>query len=234
MNNTKNQIINWEKVFLYSNDFKNKSPCKWAFIEEFFHKEFYEKLYETFPKDDGTWERVSTWDKNSLRKLWSDDTDESSISDIFDPNLSESWNEFHHYLFSDEFIQNIQKFSSVPVGRLKHFSMKISKKGDYQFPHIHNVGPSTLIFMIYFTKNWKKGDPGGTYITPEEDESKIIFEADNLDNTAIVFQDGPHSGHGVRPLKEGVERHAIQIYLEGWSDETGWSCTPIVRELKEI
>ena len=234
MNNTKNQIINWEKVFLYSNDFKNKSPCKWAFIEEFFHKEFYEKLYETFPKDDGTWERVSTWDKNSLRKLWSDDTDESSISDIFDPNLSESWNEFHHYLFSDEFIQNIQKFSSVPVGRLKHFSMKISRKGDYQLPHIHNVGPTTLIFMIYFTKNWKKGDPGGTYITPEEDESKIIFEADNLDNTAIVFQDGPHSGHGVRPLKEGVERHAIQIYLEGWSDETGWSCTPIVRELKEI
>ena len=234
MNDDKNKIINWEKLFSYSNSFQNKSPCKWEFIEEFFHKEFYEKLYETFPKDDSAWERISSWDKNSLRKLWSDDTNESTTSDTFDPYFSESWNEFHHYLFSDEFIQNMQKFSSVPVGRLKHFSMKISRKGDYQFPHIHNVGPSTLIFMIYFTKNWKKGDPGGTYITPEEDESKIIFEADNLDNTAIVFQDGPHSGHGVRPLKEGVERHAIQIYLEGWSAETGWSCTPIVRELKEI
>jgi len=234
MNDTKNKIINWEKVFSYSDSFKNNSPCKWQFIEEFFDKEFYEKLYETFPKDDDTWELISTWDKNSLRKLWSDDTDGSDPSDIVDPNFSESWNEFHHYLFSDEFIQNIQKFSNIPVGRLKHFSMKISREGDYQSPHIHNVGPSTLIFMIYFTKNWKKGDPGGTYVTPEEDESKIIFEADNLDNTAVVFQDGPHSGHGVRPLKEGVERHAIQIYLEGWSAETGWSCDPIVRELREI
>ena len=234
MNDNKNKIINWEKVFSYSNSFKNNSPCKWEFIEEFFDKEFYEKLYETFPKDDKTWERISTWDKNSLRKLWDKDTDESDPSDIVDPNFSDAWNEFHHYLFSDEFIQNIQKFSGIPVGRLKHFSMKISRKGDYQFPHIHNVGPSTLIFMIYFTKNWKKGDPGGTYITPEEEESQRIFEADNLDNTTVVFQDGPYSGHGVRPLKENTERHAIQIYLEGWSSETGWSCYPVERELREI
>ena len=234
MNNTKNTIINWEKVFSVSNSFKNNSPCKWTFIQEFFNKEFYEKLYETFPKDDGTWERVSTWDKNSLRKLWNNDKDGTEPSDIIDPNFSDVWNEFHHYLFSDEFIENMQKFSGIPVGRLKHFSMKISRKGDYQFPHIHNTGPSTLIFMIYFTKNWKKGDPGGTYITPTEDESKMIFEAQNLDNTSVVFQDGLNAGHGVRPLKENTERHAIQIYLEGWSAKKGWSCYPVERELREI
>ena len=88
--------------------------------------------------------------------------------------------------------------------------------------------------MIYFSKNWKKGDPGGTYVTPEEDESKMIFEPYNLDNTAIAFHDGPHAGHGARYITKDVERRAIQIYLEEYSPETGWSAHPIKRELKEI
>ena len=107
-------------------------------------------------------------------------------------------------------------------------------RGGYQLPHIHNVGPSTLILMIYFSKNWKKGDPGGTYITTEEDESKMIFEPYNLDNTAIILHDGPHAGHGVRYVTKDVERRAIQIYLEKYSPETGWSTYPIKRELREI
>ncbi len=230
-NNTK--IINWDSIFSFSNTFQNNSPCKWAFIEEFFDREFYEKLYNTFPKEN-VMERVSAVDKDSLRTLWGNDSDGSFPTDSHDSRFSDSWNEFHHYLFNDEFINNMQKFSGVSVNKLKHFSMKLSRKGDYQSPHIHNSGPSTVIFMIYFTKNWNDGEPGGTYITPEEDESKRIFEPYNLDNTAIVFQDGPHAGHGVRPLLEGTERHAIQIYLEGYSAETGWSSKPVVRELREL
>ena len=107
-------------------------------------------------------------------------------------------------------------------------------RGGYQLPHIHNVGPSTLILMLYFSKNWNKGDPGGTYITPEEDESKMIFEPYNLDNSALIFHDGPHAGHGVRPITKDVERRAIQIYLEEYSSETGWSTYPIKRKLKEL
>ena len=107
-------------------------------------------------------------------------------------------------------------------------------RGGYQLPHIHNVGPSTLILMLYFSKNWKKGDPGGTYVTPEEDESKMIFEPYNLDNSVMIFHDGPHAGHGVRFIEKDVERRAVQIYLEKYSPETGWSAYPIKRELKEI
>lgn len=228
-----NKIINWDNIFSYSDEFQNNSPCKWAFIEDFFDKEFYEKLYNSFPKDD-VMERVSAVDKDSLRTLWGNDSDGNIPTDFHDSRFSESWNELHHYLFNDEFFTNMQKFSGIPVNKLKHFSMKISRKGDYQSPHIHDSGPSTLIFMIYFTKGWKQGDPGGTFITPEEDESKIIFEPYNLDNSTVVFQDGPHAGHGVRPLLEGAERHAIQIYLEEYSPETGWSSSSKPRELREI
>ena len=36
-------IVNWECVFNESNNFKNRSPTKWAFIEEFLDKDFYEE-----------------------------------------------------------------------------------------------------------------------------------------------------------------------------------------------
>jgi hypothetical protein len=155
-------------------------------------------------------------------------------TDVEDPSFSESWNQFHHYLFSDEFISNVRKFSGVPVNRLKYFTFALKPKGGYQLAHIHNVGPSTLILVIYFNKNWKKGDPGGTYISPEEDESKMIFEPYNLDNTAMIFHDGPHAAHGSRYITKDVERRAVQIYLEKYSPDTGWSGDPKERKLREI
>ena len=234
MNSKYPQIINWKKIFSYSNEFQNKKPCKWAFIEDFFHREFYDQLYETFPKFDDSWEYVSSHDKDAFRKLWGNQKNDDIPTDEEDSKFSKPWNEFYHYLFTEEFTQNMKNFSNVPVGGLKHFSMKISKQGGYQSPHIHNVGPSTLIFMIYFSKHWEKGDPGGTYITPEEDESKMIFEPYNLDNTAIVFQDGPCAGHGVRLIEKDVERRAIQVYLEGYDPGSGWTNRQIKHELKEI
>ena len=155
-------------------------------------------------------------------------------SDVEDPNFSEHWNTFHRYLFSDEFLANIRKFSGVPVTKVKTLGFMLLTRGGYKLPHINNVGPSTLILMLYFTKNWNKGDPGGTYITPEEDESKMIFEPYNLDNSAMIFHDGPHAGHGVRFIEKDVERRAVQIYLEKYSSEEGWSAYPIKRELREI
>jgi len=232
---TKNlNIINWENVLTHSKTFQDQKPTKWAFLEEFFVRDFYEKLYETYPKKDESWFFVSTDDKSSYGKWWREEQAEHIVVDVEDTDFSESWNQFHHYLFSDEFISNIRKFSGVPVNRVKHFAFTLLTKGGYQLPHIHNVGPNTLILMLYFSKNWVEGDPGGTYITPEEDESKMIFEPYNLDNTTIVFHDGPHAGHGVRYITKDIERRAVQIYLEKYSPETGWDTYPIKRELQEI
>ena len=232
---TKNlNIINWENVLPHSKTFQDQKPTKWAFIEEFFVRDFYEKLYETYPKKDDSWFFETSNDKSAYRKWWAEENANDIPSDVEDPNFSEHWNTFHRYLFSDEFLANIRKFSGVPVTKVKTLGFMLLTRGGYQLPHIHNVGPSTLVLMLYFTKNWNKGDPGGTYITPEEDESKMIFEPYNLDNSAIIFHDGPHAGHGVRYITKDVERRAIQIYLEEYSPETGWSAYPIKRELREI
>ena len=267
---TKNlNIINWENVFAHSKTFQEQKPVKWAFIEEFFVRDFYEKLYETYPKKDdsktitrdsvnvssemslenitselatggGTnWYYETTDDANAYRKWW---TGGSSLIQqkptpdrgfVEDPTFSESWNQLYRYLFSDELMSNFRKFSGIPV-KLKQFSLMLLTSGGYQLPHIHNVGPNTMILMLFFSKNWKKGDPGGTYITPDDTESNMIFEPSNLDNTAIIFQDGPHAGHGVRQITKDVERRAVQIYLEKYSSETGWSAYNKKRELREI
>ena len=230
---TKLNIINWENILAHSKTFQAQKPTKWAFLEEFLSRDFYEKLYETYPKKDESWTLDDQHDYYNFSHTWGgkDRTDVST--DVEDPSFSESWNQFHRYLFSDELISNFRKFSGIPV-KLKQFSLMLLTRGGYQLPHIHNVGPSTMILMLFFSKNWKKGDPGGTYVTPNDTESNMIFEPSNLDNTAIIFQDGPHAGHGVRQITKDVERRAVQIYLEKYSSETGWSAYNKKRELREI
>jgi len=228
------EIIDWKNVNSHSEDFKSKKPAKWIFIENFFQKEFYEKLYNTYPKYDDTWKLMDSFDKVSYRKFWGKENNEQIIEQEEDSHYSKEWNEFVKYLHGEEFIKKIREFSGVPVTKIKHFQFALIKKNGFQLPHIHNVGPSTLIFMIYFSKNWNEGDPGGTYIATEEDESKLVFEPYNLDNSAMIFQDGPYAGHGVRKVDTDVERRAIQIYLEEYSSETGWSGDKKEQNLVEL
>ena len=42
------EIINWDNVLKQKEDYQNKKPFRFTFIENFFKKEFYEKKKETF------------------------------------------------------------------------------------------------------------------------------------------------------------------------------------------
>ena len=100
--------------------FRTQKPTKWAFLEEFFMRDFYEKLYETYPKKDDSWYFESSNDKSTYRKWFGQEKRLDDIAnDVEDPSFSESWNEFYHYLFSDEFLSNIRKFSGIPVNKVK-------------------------------------------------------------------------------------------------------------------
>ncbi len=97
-------IINWKNIFAHARTFQEKKPTKWGFVEEFFMNDFYEKLYETYPKKDESWSFVSTDDKSAYRKWWTGEHPDQISNDVEDPNFSESWNQFYHYLFSEEFL----------------------------------------------------------------------------------------------------------------------------------
>ena len=216
-------IINWDNIFKQSDNFQKSEPFKFAFIEDFFVKDIYEKLYNSYPKFDDTWNHITTYDKNHWSRKWANTSEHGIVSNDDDITLGKEWNLLKRYASTDEFINNFKKFTNVPVTKLKHFHYIGMTQGGFQLPHIHNVGPSTLIMMLYFSKGWQKGDPGATYIASELDESSIIFEPYNLENTMVIFQDAVNAVHGARYLEKNVERRALQITLEGWSPEIGWS-----------
>lgn len=219
-------LINWEKLFEQSNNFKNSKPFSFAFIEDFFNEDFYENLYNTYPKIDNSWTISSAMSKYQHYKTWNN----SSINDPDepgdDPSLSKYFNQLKRYAETKDFVDKFREFSGVPVNKFKKIDFVSYEKGGFQYPHIHNNGPSTLIIMLYFSKGWKKGDPGGTYMATEEDESKIIFEPYNLDNSIALFHDGPCAAHGVRYISKNVVRQGMQIILEEFiEEENRWSST---------
>ena len=215
-------IINWKNLLSKSDDFQNNKPFKFGFIENIFETAFYNKLYESYPSLD-TFKDGSDLSKSQLLRRWGNTPPKKYVDPGNDSNMSEEWNKLKRYAESNEFIENFRKFSGTRVNKLQSFHFIGYTQGGFQLPHIHNAGPNTLVLMLYFSKGWKKGQAGGTYMASEEDESKIIFEPYNLDNSLALFQDSPKAAHGSRVISENVERRALQITLEEWSEKDGWS-----------
>ena len=215
-------IINWKNLLSKSEYFQKNQPFKFGFIENIFENNFYNDLYESYPNFD-SFKDGSDLSKSQLMRKWGDTSGTQHVVPGNDPTMSEEWNRLKQYAESNEFIENFSKFSGTRVNKLQQFHFIGYTQGGFQLPHIHNVGPNTLVLMFYFSKGWKKGQAGGTYMASEEDESKIIFEPYNLDNSLALFQDGPKAAHGARVISENVERRALQITLEEWSEKDGWS-----------
>ena len=218
-------VVNWQNAYEQSSNFKNQNSTKWAFVEEFLDRNFYEELYKTYPKFDNTWREEDSYDRLAYRKFWKKDKEESVITE-HDSRYSESWNKFLKYAWSEEFIKKLVEVTGVEVTGLRHFCFMYAKKDNFQSPHIHNVSDKTLIVFIYFSKNWTKGDPGGTYLSDGRNESKILFEPSNLDNTSLFVLDGPDAAHGMRKITKDVERRAIQLTYEPFSTTDGWYGQP--------
>ena len=220
-------IVNWNQVFNESENFKNRTPTKWAFIEGFLEEKFYDELFKTYPKFDESWSLEDSYDKISYRKFWKRDENENIITE-YNNEYSKTWNDFMSYMWSDEFIKKLVEFSGVAVTNLRNFCFMYMGKNGFQLPHIHDVSDKTLMVFLYLTKNWKEGDPGGTYLSKGTDESKILFEPYNLDNSALIVLDGPEAAHGVRKIIKDTERKAIQLTYEPYSSVDGWYGSPRV------
>lgn len=216
------KIINWENVFKESKNFQTRKPSKFAFVQNFFHDEFYEKLYKTYPKeDDGMWYRITNdFSRSALRRHFGNIKAGDPIHDEDDVKLSPEWNQFKRYMNSKEFAENISKFTGIHVTRPQHYVFINLHKGDFNLPHNHFAETSgnssnsyELTMLIYFTKNWKHGEPGGTYMCADEDESSIIFEPYDLNNSMVCFAEGPDSWHGSRYITSDIIRQSIQVTM---------------------
>jgi len=214
-------MINWENVFRNSDTFKNNKPFQFGFVENFFHEDFYNELYNTYPEVDKDWFVPTAFDRTA-KKRWfgaADPNSEQKSDDLEDHSLSKAWNEFFHYIHSKEFLGNMSKYSGIELTGFTHFGFIVNEKGSFNMSHTHHPDKQkkdyayNLTILIYFAKGWKHGEPGGTYIASDEDESSIIFEPYNLDNTCVIFAETPRSFHGSRYMTQDVQRKSIQFTL---------------------
>jgi len=157
-------IINWDNLFAQKDSFMNANPFKFIFIENVLDNNFYKELYETYPKLDDTWDVVSTFTKSMYAKFWNIPDNESSQDTK--STFTKEWKDLQIYINSEEFLSNIRKLTGTTVNRVKNFQFVLYKKGGFQLPHIHNVGPNTVILMVYFSKGWKKGDASKILVWP--------------------------------------------------------------------
>ena len=235
-------IINWDNIEKESEHFKNRNPTKWTFVEEFIDRQLNEKLFNTYPKFNDTWDIQEAGDvgRLSYRKFWkrdegrffSDGTPrEHVLIQEDDSRYSESWNEFMSILWSQEFTEKLSRVTGIDELNLKHMNFMYARKDGFQNTHIHNASDKTLIVFVYFSKDWKDGDPGGTFLSSDIDfnakegnvsDSKIIFEPHNLDNTSLMVLDGPYAAHGMRKITKDVERRGIQLTYEPFNATDGW------------
>jgi hypothetical protein len=208
-------IINWKNFFEKTNEFQNNKPCKWAFIENIFTPKFYDKLYNTYPQWDETWENPSDYARSSQQKMigvpaeWIKNQKNE---------FGEVWNELIEYVDSNDFRKNMSTFTGYEVKNIDYMSFMNSHKGDFSLPHCDGIEDCKgntqfrLQMMFYFSKGWQKGDPGGTYVCDGEDESKILFEPHNLDNSMMCFDvTSPLAWHGSRYIVKDVRRQALSV-----------------------
>ena len=97
------EIINWENVEKQKENFHNSKPFKFAFVEDFFKKDFYDKLYETYPKIDDSWTPSTHMAKNIFMKNWSTTDAGFVVQKGDDPSFSKEWNKFKRYAESPEY-----------------------------------------------------------------------------------------------------------------------------------
>ena len=99
-------LVNWQNVFEQSEKFKNNPSTKWAFIEGFLNDDFYNKLQQSFPKFDDSWDVEDSYDKLAYRKYWKMKEDRI-ISKEKDEQYGEYWNQFMEYAWSKDFCEKI-------------------------------------------------------------------------------------------------------------------------------
>jgi len=201
------KIMNWSNLLKFSKDFQNKTPFHFGFLENVFEKSFYDNLFDSYPKFDQTWIRIEEPDKSAYRKFWFGDNTQTTDSPGDNNEFSESWNTFHRYTHSSEFEENFSKFAGIPGLKTKHFTFANLKKGGLFF---------------YFVKDWQQGDPGCTYFASGEEDSDILVEPYNLNNTMTLFRDADNAYHGVRYIEKDIERRSICVIMERFVEGEGW------------
>ena len=104
------EIINWDNIFSKSSEFQTNTPFQFAFIGNWLQKDFYEKLYETYPKIDDSWSTSSDLSRLQFYRLCTSDKKNVPGPSGDDPTLNKYWNQLKKPLNRLNFVKTLLNF----------------------------------------------------------------------------------------------------------------------------
>ena len=106
-------IVNWDNLQKKSNEFQQNKPFRFGFVEEFFKRKFYEKLYLDFPILDNSWGINSDMSKFQYYKQVFTHEKDQREPNCTEKELGENWTLLSKYVQSEEFISSFREFSDL-------------------------------------------------------------------------------------------------------------------------
>ena len=203
-----------DELIRLKQDFESKTPFHYVVIEDFFHNDKAEEIFQNYPKiTDGVWDNTTYIDqKNKFQKTTF--ADES----IFDKVFKE--------LNSEKFVQYLEKLTGIEGiiedQELFGGGLHQSIKGAFLNVHIdYNVHPKTkyhrrLNLLVYVNKDWKDEYEGHLELWDlTNGKNNLLTKIAPTFNRCVIFETNEISFHGhPEPLRTptDVTRKSLATY----------------------
>jgi Rps23 Pro-64 3,4-dihydroxylase Tpa1-like proline 4-hydroxylase len=194
-------------------DFQSKKPFRYTIIENFFHEEYVERIYNSYPTiTNGAWDGTTYIDqKNKFQK-----------NTFPDGSL---FNEVFTELNSPAFLEWLEKVTGIDglLGDEELFGggLHQSIRGAFLNVHVdYNIHPKTkyhrmLNVLVYMNKDWKDDYEGHLELWDLNTTKTLLEKISPSFNRCVIFETNEISYHGhPKPLMVPAEmnRKSLATY----------------------
>lgn len=185
-----------------SADFKNNH---WAFIEEFWGKEFHDYLIKEWPHSsyfEPIKHITKSYDQGFHWRYGQDFSQDIKRHEIL--RLA------FEYIRSEEFSNRVTDFAGDGVKRIcTQILLTNAYSGSSVIPHIDSDNDKYGINIVMFINGTGGANAGGLGIWNDNEFKSKIFEPTNLINSCILYDMSESFYHGFKPMKHGAFRWTI-------------------------
>lgn len=192
---------------------------QWVFVENFFESEVRDNILKSWPNFYYFSPVARITKSYDLGFQWSAQQELRPQYLDHHPTLDMIYN----YLDSDEFAQKVTEFCDDGITRTRYNTLLTrAYTGSSVIPHKDTVtgtkeGEHFLNFVIFVNGTGGLGK-GGLCIMDGPEFDNILFEPQNLVNTALVYRSSADIWHGFAPMRFGSFRWTIncQFCSQEW------------------
>lgn len=192
---------------------------RYGFITGVFKPSAYEELWNAYPSLD-TFRYVEIADdfKNPSSKVYNGprygSREHNGCMDHL-TGIDPIWKAVLAELASPSASAALNEATGVAFNSVREFAFNYGKKGCEIKPHLDGSARTSdpyrtrIVFLFYFAPR-PGGGPGGTCLY-DADRRTALFEAPDLCNSLLFFEQHPDAWHGYRAISTDAERRNMQV-----------------------